>query len=143
VTGLAAHPANAPLLEYLDSRDAQCHPDLALRLGEIAADLDAQPSSTDGVAVLARHGIAFSFATGMSLLAFRVSEDVRAEVLDAPGTGRKYLADLHELNLKLAEELGADWVAADPWPIDAPRDSGLVQLRAWVRAAFAYVDSLS
>jgi hypothetical protein len=130
------HEANAALVEYLRAGELGCHPDLELRLREVGEG-DPDPEFT--IPVLTHpNGVAFAFAGGTSILALRVPDSVRPEVLDAPGTGRHQLADLHEWNLRFAEGLGPDWVAVDPWPIDVRTEEGTRQLRVWARAAYAY-----
>jgi hypothetical protein len=129
-------PANAALIEYLGAEPHGCHPDLEQRLRDIG---DGDPDPSFPIPVLVHpNGVAYAFAGGTSTLALRVPESVRPEVLDAPGTGRHQLADLHEWNLRFAERLGADWVAVDPWPIDVKTEAGTQQLRAWARAAYDY-----
>lgn len=128
--------ANAALVEYLSAGELGCHPDLELRLREIG---DREPDAAFATPVLVHpNGVAYAFAGGTSILALRLAEALRPEVLDAPGTGRHQLADLHEWNLRFAERLGADWVAVDPWPIDVRTETGTQQLRAWARAAYDY-----
>jgi hypothetical protein len=130
------HEANRALEEYLRAGELGCHPDLELRLREIG-HADPDPSFRIPVLVHA-NGVAYAFAGGTSILALRVPEPLRPEVLDAPGTGRHQLTDLHEWNLRFADRLGADWVAVDPWPIDVKTEAGTEQLRAWARAAYDY-----
>jgi hypothetical protein len=130
------HPANAALIEYLSAGELGCHPDLELRLRELG---ESEPDAAFAIPVLTHpNGVAVAFAGGTSILALRVPDSVRAEVLDAPGTGRHQLADLHDWNLRFAERLGPDWVAVDPWPIDVKTETGTTQLRAWARAAYDY-----
>jgi hypothetical protein len=131
-----SNPANAALVEYLGAEPHGCHPDLEQRLREIG---DADPDPSFAIPVLVHpNGVAYAFAGGTFILALRVPESLRAEMLDAPGTGRHQLTDLHEWNLRFAERLGADWVAVDPWPIDVKTEAGTEQLRAWARAAYDY-----
>jgi hypothetical protein len=130
------HEANRALEDYLRVGELGCHPDLELRLREIG-DCERDPGFA--IPVLTHpNGVAYAFAGGTSILALRVPETLRAEVLEAPGTGRHQLADLHDWNLRFAESLGPDWVAVDPWPIDVRTEAGTEQLRAWARAAYEY-----
>ena len=130
------HPANAALTEYLRVEERGCHPDLELRLREVGKSV---PDPAFPIPVLTHpNGVVYAFADGTSMIALRVPASIRAEVLDAPGTGRAQLADLHDWNLDFAERLGPDWVAADPWPIDVRLEEGTRQLRAWARAAYEY-----
>ena len=130
------HLANTALVEYLSAGELGCHPDLELRLREIG---DREPDAAFAIPVLVHpNGVAYAFAGGTFILALRIPESLRAEVLDAPGTGRAQLADLHEWNLRFAEGIGADWIAVDPWPIEVRTEAGTEQLQAWARAAYDY-----
>jgi hypothetical protein len=109
---------------------------LELRLREIG---DSEPDPKFPIPVLTHPGgVAYAFAGGTFILALRVPEALRADVLEAPGTGRHQLIDLHDWNLRFAESLGPDWVAVDPWPIDIKTEEGTAQLRSWARAAYDY-----
>jgi len=134
------HSANAALEDYLRAGELGCHPDLELRLRELG---ESEPDPKFAIPVLTHpNGVAFAFAGGTSILGLRVPESLRPEVLDAPGTGRHQLADLHDWNLRLAELLGPDWAAVDPWPIDVRTEAGTRQLREWARAAYDYAGTL-
>lgn len=134
------HDANRALEDLLRAGELGCHPDLELRLREIG---EGEPDPDFAVPVLSHpNGVAFAFAVGMWLLGLRVADELRADVLEAPGTGRAQLVDLHDWNLHFAERLGPDWVAADPWPIDVRTGEGTRQLRAWTRAAYDYAATL-
>ena len=152
---LEERPENERLLAYLreqavpraaqrsqrdeDDHELHCHPDLVERLAEVASGLVTGATSAFGLPVLAHeNGVAFAFAQGTSLIALRLPVELQAEVVEARGSGRAHRAQLDAMTLRFAEQLGAEWVAADPWPIDINAEAGLAQLRAWCRSAYEH-----
>jgi hypothetical protein len=81
------------------------------------------------------NGIAFAFAQGTSTLLLRLPPALQIEVLDAKDSSDRNRAEIRETTLRLAEELGPEWVAADPWPNEVTRERGLELLRGWVGQA--------
>ena len=147
---------NASLLAYLRSRavvptpsqrspwdideyELHCHPDLVGRLEEVAAGLVDTFTPAFGLPVLVHaNGVAFAFAQGTSVIGLRLPVELQREVLEAPGSGRAHRADLEAMTLRFGEALGAEWIAADPWPIDLKPEPGLTQLRAWCGSAYEH-----
>ena len=144
---LSARPENDRLLDYLqahahrsdrrsafdmDEYELHCHPDLIEHL--VALGGDYRPCY--GLPVLVHeNGVAFAFAEGTSTLVLRLPPAAQADVLDAESSSDHDRATIRETTLRLAEALGPDWVAADPWPNEIAREPVLELLRGWVRRA--------
>ena len=153
---LDATPGNERLLAYLrgqavvpaepeawqiDDHELHCHPELVDRLEDVGRGIVQTMTPAFGLPVLVHpNGVAFAFAQGTSTIALRLPLALQREVLDAPGSGRAHRFELEATTLRFSERLGADWVAADPWPIELTPEAGLEQLRRWCRRAYENAD---
>ena len=127
-----AHRGDRPSAFDIDEYELHCHPDLIEHL--LALGGGYLPCY--GLPLLVHeNGVAFAFAQGTSTLVLRLPPAEQAEVLDAKDSSDRNRAEIREETLRLAEALGPEWVAADPWPLEVTRERGLELLRGWVGQA--------
>lgn len=139
---LYRHPENRRVLDALLNRivppspaetgqpwslggfDLRTHPDLHLRLQEIARGLPPScETSAWGCPLLAvPGGLIFALAAGTRELAFRLPERLLGEIRERGG--------------EPAPEYGPGWVRFDPWCPDVPAPRLLGDLTAVCEAAF-------
>ena len=104
----------------LDEYQLHAHPDLAERLAEAGAGLDASLVAAYGVPVLLHPGgVIFAVGYGSDTVLYRLPAGLRARV--APS--------------RWAYDVGDVWVAADAWLSDVPREEGTGRVREWCRLA--------
>jgi hypothetical protein len=103
------------------------HPDLSERLDEVGAGLPGGGRfvGVRGHATLLDAGLVIRVvAMGNAGFAIRVRD----------GAVR---ADIARHSRFAWDGFGPDWVGADAWPTDLPRDAGTARVRSWLAASFA------
>lgn len=123
-------PENRDVLAFIRGHDPSAHSDVADALVTAAVDLPGVRSycpDAHAYAYVALHTTAwrvFGLAFGQTGLVFRLPENVHGDAFADRGT--------------LDADIGREWVAFQPFPVDERTQVTRARLRRWCKTAFEH-----